>query len=152
MSLVEDRQDSLIKVTFPCVGILLEQRKRGLRVVKNNTFEEGGKRGEKSFFSESTQNGKVKLMIKDSCKSRTSNSVSERESWSDVFETGLIYLGISNILNNARLLGIWTMVNRYPVECGCQGHKSTWDLSNKTDVRHYISILALLFTAVDQQK
>lgn len=79
MSLVEGRQDSLIKVAFPCVGILLEQRKRGLRVVKTIHLKREEK-GEKSYFSESTQNGKVKLMIKDSCKSRTSSSVSERES------------------------------------------------------------------------
>lgn len=44
------RQDSLIKVIFPCVGILLEQRKRGLRVVKTGHSKRKEKRYRKAIF------------------------------------------------------------------------------------------------------
>lgn len=49
MSLVEHRQDSLIKVVFPCVGILLEQRKKGVRVVKTIHLKRE-ERGKKAIF------------------------------------------------------------------------------------------------------
>lgn len=53
MSLAEDRHGSLIKVALPRVGVLLEQRKRALRVVKtiHLTREEKGTKG---YFSEGT--------------------------------------------------------------------------------------------------
>lgn len=112
------RQDSLIKVAFPCVGILLKQRKRGLRVVKTIHFEEGGKRKQKNYFSESTQNGKVKLMF---------------------LKLIFIYLWISHMLSTVSLLGIWMMANRYPVECWSQGHKSSWDFvkQNRYQALHF---------------
>lgn len=53
MSLAEDRQGALIKVALPRVGVLLEQRKGALRVVKtiHLTREEKGTKG---YFSEGT--------------------------------------------------------------------------------------------------
>lgn len=50
MSLAEDRQDSLIKVAFPHVGVLPEQRKRALRVVKTIHLKREGKGNKKAIF------------------------------------------------------------------------------------------------------
>ena len=44
------RQDSLIKVVFPCVGVLLEQRKKDLRVVKTIGLKKEEKRNRKVVF------------------------------------------------------------------------------------------------------
>lgn len=53
-----------------CWNIAGAEKKRA-QSGENNTFEEGGKRKQKNYFSESTQNRKVKLMIKNFHKSRT---------------------------------------------------------------------------------
>lgn len=77
------RQDSLIKVVFPCVGVLLEQRKRGLRVVKTIRSNREEKRNRETIFQ------KVHQKQRHSWKSKADNQgfphvqdhngVSERE-------------------------------------------------------------------------
>lgn len=89
------RQDSLIEVVFPCAGVLLERRKRGLRVVKTIRSRGRGKKGTgKLFFRRYTKSrdpaGKVKLIIKASHMSRTI-TVSVKEN-SEVICSKLIFV------------------------------------------------------------
>lgn len=69
------RRDLLIKVVFPCVRVLLEQRKRGLKVVKTLHSKREEKSNRKAIFRRYTKSrdpaGKVKLIIKASHMSRT---------------------------------------------------------------------------------
>lgn len=86
MSLAEDRHGSLIKVALPRVGVLLEQRKRALRVVKTIHLTREGKGNKRLFFRRYM---KWKSEADDQGFPQVQDHNSERESGCDVLETDL---------------------------------------------------------------